>query len=188
MHRGHSEVSSRGRMRRLLVRLLLLAAMGPQPALAFTNAKLNGPFTAIDGDVTSFQISPDSTWAVYLADQDTNGVREIYSAKLDGSGTSVKLNGALVGGGNVTAFLISPDSSRVVYYADQDVNGRTELYSRPIDGSGSAVKVNVNQRAACVSRVPDHPRQHARGLSRPAGRKPASSNSTAVPSTAQAAL
>ena len=39
--------------------LLVLGAL--QPAWSFTNAKLNGPFTAIDGDVASFQISPDGT-------------------------------------------------------------------------------------------------------------------------------
>jgi len=105
--------------------------------------KLNGPLPT-GGDVqTSFLISPDGTRVVYLADQTTNNVFELFSRPIDGSGSPVELNGTLIGGGDVQGgFVISPDSTRVVYLADQTSDGVFELFSRPIDGSGSAVKLN----------------------------------------------
>ena len=80
------------------------------------------------GDVDSFQISPNGRYAVYLEDQDTDGVLELYSVLLDG-GSPVRLNPPLLlPGRNVTSFQIIPDSSRVVYRADQDTDEVFELY------------------------------------------------------------
>jgi hypothetical protein len=76
-----------------------------------------------------FQISPDGRYAVYLADQDTDGVLELYSVPLGGpAAAGIKLNGALVASGDVGFFRISADSGRVVYIADQDANEVFELY------------------------------------------------------------
>jgi hypothetical protein len=79
---------------------------------------------------------------VYRADQDADQVLELYSRPIDGSGSAVKLNGALVAGGNVSDLQISADSTWVVYRADQDADEVFEVYSRPIDGSGAAVKLS----------------------------------------------
>ena len=76
--------------------------------------KLNGPLVLGGNVATTFQISPDSSYVVYRADQDTNGVQELYSAPIDGSSVPVKLNGSLVLGGDVSTFRISPESARVV--------------------------------------------------------------------------
>jgi hypothetical protein len=79
---------------------------------------------------------------VYLADQDTNNVNELYSVPI-GGGSSVKLNGTLVAGGDVrTDFRISADSAHVVYAADQDTDNVFELYSVPIDRSDDPIKLN----------------------------------------------
>jgi Tol biopolymer transport system component len=98
------------------------------------------------GDVEVFKISPDSSRAVYLADQQTDEVDELYSVPLAGPASAgVKLNGALVTGGNVlwAEFQISPDSTRVVYQADQQTDEVWELYSAPLNGPASAgVKLN----------------------------------------------
>jgi hypothetical protein len=91
-------------------------------------------------DVFQFEISPDSSRVVYLAQQLANDVSKLYSIPIAGV-TPVKLNGPLVTGGDVDAFNISPDSSRVVYRADQDTDGVYELYSTPI-GGGTSVKLN----------------------------------------------
>ena len=64
---------------------------------------LNGPL-ASGGSVSSFAVSPDSTLVLYLADQTTFGVTELYAVNIGSPGGSSKLNGPLVGGGNVTAF------------------------------------------------------------------------------------
>ncbi len=109
------------------------------------NVKLSATLTN-GGDVDDFLMSPDGSTIVYAADQDTDGVVELYSVPVAG-GTVTKLNGTLVSGGNVsnsTSFgpSISPDSSRVVYPADQDTNDQNELYSVPIGGV-TAIKLTT---------------------------------------------
>lgn len=109
-----------------------------------TTTKLSGTMQA-SGDVQAFLLlTPDNSRVVYLADQDTDGVMEIYSRAIDGSGSAVKVNAPLVAGGSVStsSFSITADSAYVLYRADQDSDEVVELYSRPTDGSGSAVKVN----------------------------------------------
>lgn len=89
----------------------------------------------------SFGISPDGAIAVYLADQDTDGVVELYSAPSAGGAAPVRLNAILPAGGNVLDFRIAPDSQRVVYRADRDLDERFELYAVPLAG-GTPVKLN----------------------------------------------
>ena len=111
--------------------------------------KLNGPLVA-GGDVLHFnsiRISSDSQWVVFIADQQTNDVFELFSAPIDGSSAAVKLNAPLPPGGNLlfsaqTEFEISPDGTRVVYRADQDADEVFELYSVLIDASAAPVKLN----------------------------------------------
>ncbi len=79
------------------------------------------------------QASPDSSTVVYIADQDTDNVFELYSVAL-ADGEVTKLSDALVEGGDLVHFEISPDSSTVVYVADQDTDSVYELYSVPIHG------------------------------------------------------
>jgi Tol biopolymer transport system component len=108
---------------------------------ALVNIKLNGPLVSGGEVYYDFRVSPDSSRVVYLADQDTDNVDELYSVPLTG-GSPVKLNGPLVSGGAVMGgFQVSPDSSRVVYLADQDTDWVCELYSVPLAG-GSPVKLN----------------------------------------------
>ena len=109
-----------------------------------TVTKLNSTLVN-NGDVSfyfndNFQISPDSSRVVYRADQDTEGVYELYSVPI-GGGKVKKLNSTLVSGGDVSRFQISPDSSRMVYRADQDTDWVYELYSVPI-GGGTVTKLN----------------------------------------------
>ena len=103
---------------------------------AGTNVKLNGVLPAF-GDVAMFAISPDGRYAVYQADQNTDGVTDIFSVLLDG-GLPVRLNPLLPAGRSIGFTSISPDSSRVVYLADQDNPGIDEIYSVPIGGPVSA--------------------------------------------------
>jgi hypothetical protein len=57
---------------------LIVATLWSSPPLqAATNIKLSGVMPAF-GDVSFFQISPDGRYAVYLADQDTDEVFELY--------------------------------------------------------------------------------------------------------------
>jgi Tol biopolymer transport system component len=104
------------------------------PSEGGTSVKLNGQLvTGGDVERDGPQFSPDGSRVLYVADQDTNGVYELYIVPSEG-GTPVKLNGQLVTGGDVEAESIqfSPDSSRVLYRADQDTNGVYELYTRKL--------------------------------------------------------
>ncbi|NUM46897.1 MAG: PD40 domain-containing protein, partial [Anaerolineales bacterium] len=94
-----------------------------------------------------YEISPDSTRVVYVADQDTDEVLELYSVPIIG-GMVTKLNDPLIAGGDISRasssaywFDISPDSQHVVYSADQEIDNDFELYSVPI-GGGTAIKLN----------------------------------------------
>ena len=95
--------------------------------------QLNDDSTAVVGDVSQHELSPDGATVVYLAEQDQKGRAELYSVAI-GGGTPVKLNDTPVAGGYVHEFTISADSTRVVYRADQDTDGVYELYSVPIGG------------------------------------------------------
>jgi Tol biopolymer transport system component len=111
------------------------------PALA--GVKLNGALPeGGDVELSGYEISPDSSRVVYLADQ-VDGVKEIFSVPVAGpADQGVKLNGSLPDGADgVDSFRISPDSSRVVYMADQVTQGINELYTVPIQG-GTAIKLN----------------------------------------------
>jgi Tol biopolymer transport system component len=123
--------------------------------------KLNKPL-AMDGDVsTVFRITADSSRVVYIADQDSNDVDELYSVPLAGPASAgVKLNGSLVANGDVgfapaqSYFSISPNSTRVIYLADQDTDNLLELYSAWIDGSVTAIKISGPQLGVNVGVYP----------------------------------
>jgi len=108
--------------------------------------RLNGDL--IDGgnvSLSGFQISPDSTRVVYVADQFKDEVFELFSVLISGEG-SVKLNEELTDGGDVLSFSlndfqITPDSAHVIYRADKSIDGISELFSSPING-GDAIKLN----------------------------------------------
>lgn len=89
-----------------------------------------------------YQISLDNQRVVYRADQDFDGVFEVYSVPING-GTAIKLNGNTVTGGYVSEFKISADSQRVVYRADQRTKDIHELYSVPATG-GNVARINGN--------------------------------------------
>jgi hypothetical protein len=100
------------------------------PSAGGTATKLNGALVA-GGDISSsgLAISPDSSRVLYLADQTTNDVFEIFLVPSAG-GVATKLNGALVNGGDVSSMRFSPDGSLVLYYADQDQDELGEIYVR----------------------------------------------------------
>ena len=99
--------------------------------------------TANSGRQTrSLELTPDGTRAVYVADDVTNDVDELWSVPIDGSSPPTRLNQAIAGALDVSAdFVISPDGARVVFRADADVNELFELYSVPTSG-GAVVKLN----------------------------------------------
>jgi hypothetical protein len=101
------------------------------------------------GDVTTdFKIADSGLFMAYRADQDTDGVVELYGSFTNPNFEfNPKLNGDLVTDGNVSRFefvpgLINTDA-RVVYLADQDTLDTKELYSRRLLSTDTGeVKLN----------------------------------------------
>jgi Tol biopolymer transport system component len=108
-----------------------------------STTKVNAPIVD-EGDVTGdrFAFSPDGTTIVYIADQDVDGVRELYAVDVVNPGVSTKLNPPLVADGDLCTFRFSPDSTRVAYCADQDVDGTLELYLVELAVPGVSMKAN----------------------------------------------
>ena len=129
-----------------LFRVPLTLSPAPDPP----TTRLNGPLAA-GGDVDQFTLASDNIRAVYRADQDSDGVHELYSVRLGGAGR-VKLNRTLPATWEVKSpneepgeddlpARILPDGSRVVYEIGYAMPGQRifrELYSVPIAGPGSA--------------------------------------------------
>ncbi len=77
---------------------------------------------------------------VYIADQDTDGVFELYRADPK-TGAVTKLNELLTTGGDVSDFEIGPKGKSVVYTADQDTDEVFELYRADLK-TGAVTKLN----------------------------------------------
>lgn len=84
------------------------------------------------------RITPDGHSALYVAEQQTVGVAELFMASLAGTQTR-KLSGPMIFGGNVTvAPIVSPDGRYVVYVADQERDEVHELFATTLTGEEGA--------------------------------------------------
>ncbi|NOT31545.1 MAG: hypothetical protein HOP15_13945 [Planctomycetes bacterium] len=90
----------------------------------------------------SFQLSPTETRVLYLADQDTDEMQELFSVPTDGSRVSTKLSGPLIAQGDVLDFQQTPNGTRVVYRADATANNLYHLFSAPADVSTPPVQLH----------------------------------------------
>ena len=100
---------------------------------------LNAPLVT-NGSVVTHVVSPDGSQAVYLADQDTDGVNDLYRVPIDGSESPAKLSLATVVGASAFLNAMTADGSRVIYTGVQNTASRTELYSA--DGVVPPVELN----------------------------------------------
>jgi hypothetical protein len=125
------------------------AAGGQSPVL------LNGAMVA-GGSIAGaghdwFRIAGGGARVVYVADQETNDVFELFSAPLDGSASAKKLSGAMTVGGDVGGnpaalfeppFRLALDGTRVAYVADAATNDVFELFGALLDGSAPAERLS----------------------------------------------
>ena len=111
--------------------------------------KISGATMA--GGLTAFAVSPNGTTAVFIADKDTAGRYELFSAPVDGASAPVKLStGLAFGSGDVgvSSFQITPDGTRVVFLADANHGGGTDdIFSVPVDGSAAPSRLNDGTEA-----------------------------------------
>src|SRR5690606_799772 len=98
-------------------------------AVPGVSMKVNPPLVAA-GDVqaATFRFGPDSDFIVYRADQEVDGLNELYRVETATPGTSVKINEPLGADGDVSIFQIHPDGLQLAYVADQETERVAELY------------------------------------------------------------
>ena len=93
------------------------------------SANLSGPLVSRGDVYAGFTFVPDGSAVVYRADEETDGIDELFVVETGAPGYSTKLNETLVGGGDVlSSFVVTPTGSEVIYQADQTVDGVFELY------------------------------------------------------------
>ena len=96
-----------------------------------------------EGDVIEnrYEIAPNSTGVILIADYVTDNKNELYAVNMTGT-WGVKLNGTLPLDGDVIDFRISHNSQGVVYRADQGVDEVYNLYLVPSVGGISPIRLN----------------------------------------------
>lgn len=130
---------------KLVVRALAALAVGAwlcagaAPRAGAATDKLNAPLTEA-GDVLTFAVSPNGARVVYRADDQVDGLANLFSVPI-GGGAPVKLNAPLPATGDIIDFKIAPNSQRVIYRAVYNAAGQTELFSAPI-GGGTPVRLS----------------------------------------------
>ena len=93
------------------------------------------------GDVSSYKLSDNNQWVVFMADAIQDDKVELFSVPITG-GPRVTLNAAMTTNRDVFNFWISPDSAHVVFTADSLTDEKRELFIVPIAG-GSVIRLNA---------------------------------------------
>ena len=107
------------------------------------SVKISGSDDESEETFRASSCGPDGGRVLYLADQDTDDIVELFSVSPLG-GPSIKLNSALVANGDVRSdgLQFSPDGNFVLYSADQDTNEVVEIYRVATTG-GTPLKLNT---------------------------------------------
>jgi hypothetical protein len=116
--------------------------------------KISG--TPMAGAVNAFALTPDGATAVYIADQDTAGLYELYSVPVGGAPAPIKISDGNSSG--VALFRIAAGGTQAVFLSDARLGGGlNDLYSVPLDGTASPVRLNTTAQApvSAVGVAPD---------------------------------
>ncbi len=123
--------------------------------------KISGTIVA-DGDVSDKalpQVSDDGDRVLYIADQDTDTVYEMYYVNLAGAAPAapVKISGTMVAGRSVIASgaQLSADGLAAAYRADQATDNVNELYYVDLSGASPLAAVKINSPLPTNSDVDD---------------------------------
>lgn len=100
------------------------------------------------GDVaaTDFGFSPDASGMLYLADQNVDGIQELYVAAVFGGAVipGFRVLAPLTAGENVTGFEMASDSVRAILRADITTDEVYELFLIDVGGGFPAATVRVS--------------------------------------------
>ncbi len=127
-------------------------------ASAPNNTKLNPPFLQNSNkNVTIFGVIPDSSGVVYVADQNTDEVFELFRTVFSGGNSQINPP-FLLGFEDVVDFVLAPNSSGVVYKADQNTDGVNEIY-KAVFGFPGSTRLNpafvIGQNVLTYTVAPD---------------------------------
>lgn len=117
-----------------------------------TAVRVNPNLAANSSDINSFRFTPDGQKIVYNADQDTQGMDELYLATLtNGAVQSVqKINQTIPAAADVRTFIngngyaISPNGQNVIFLVDADTDNVNELFISDISGAAPTTPTKVN--------------------------------------------
>ncbi len=106
------------------------------------SVKLN-PTLVDGGNVRSnFRYSTDSSFIIYIADQDIFNIDELYRVSINSPGITEKLSTDFLADGDVSGFEIRADDLAVAYVADQHVDDVSHLYQVDIASPGTSQRLN----------------------------------------------
>lgn len=108
---------------------------GSSPAVRLTPSSVAGR------GILQVDASPSGP-LVFVGDQETDGVDELYVVSPAGGTDPVRLAPALPSDRDVKSFLLTPDGLWAIYLADQDVNDQFELYRVALAG-GPSLRLNT---------------------------------------------
>lgn len=106
------------------------------------SVKLNAPLAAGGAVTTGYDFSPDSSFMVYAAKQESAARTDLYRVDIAAPGVTTKLNAELTSGGHVVNFHIRADGSHVGYIANQENAAAFELYETAFETPGVATKLS----------------------------------------------
>jgi hypothetical protein len=112
---------------------LLLGAVSVAGASWQPAQRISAPLPD-DRDVSTYQITPDSSAVVYTADAESAGRRGLYSVPLRG-GPATQLSPTPVVGGSIYQYGVTPDSQTVVYLGEVIDTVKPRIYSVGVDGA-----------------------------------------------------
>lgn len=120
----------------------------PVAGPAGTAIPLDGPLVA-GGDLSLFMGTIPGR-IFFIADAETLGKEELWTAPIDTPNARVRLSPPLPASGDVANEVVrlSDDATRIYFSADATVDDRNDLYVAPADGSGPATLLSGTMVAA----------------------------------------
>ena len=136
---------------------LFLFDLATSTNLGVINGTLATTSDDVDGD---FEISADSKFVLYAAEQDVGSETELYIARIDGAtpGAPIQVNPPLVSGGDIgetnfpaaNDYSFAPNGEYIAYVADQDIDLVGQAYLVRTDAPGTAQLISPSNPGSSI--------------------------------------
>jgi Tol biopolymer transport system component len=111
------------------------------------SVKMNPPLVSGGEVTTGYEFSPDSSFMIYAAKQESATRTDLYRVNVATPGMVTKVNAPLVADGHVASFRIRKDGTHVAYVANQDTSSTYEVYQADFLTPGVATKISAPMTA-----------------------------------------